>query len=380
MTTICDPARRLSVEEVDAESDFSRLKEPWNDLVARAGGSGFLRHEWLTAAWGWCSLSKRDLWILCIYDGPLLVGALPMVQPFRMPSGEQRLQFLDVPDTQWCDALIDPDAGHEVAASMVACLLDAAHKWDVLRLQRLPGNSMVERWLLPALAARGLTARFEAVAVNRSVDLGAPWQNYHSSLSRRTKKAYNHSANRISRAGGARVEWITAHNCSEADAASLLEAITSISSQSWKRTTGSSLDCKGPTHFFRSLTGPACREGWLSVFILRIGDEAAAMEYQLTLDGCVYALRADYKESFALLSPGTYLNFQLLKILFESGSFRTYFMGAGLNPYKARWSAEGENVYAMTLFAPTVRGRVGRLWSQAKPTLRRVKAALQLER
>jgi CelD/BcsL family acetyltransferase involved in cellulose biosynthesis len=380
MTSVRKPAHRLSVEDVYAESEFARLQEPWNALVSRSKAPGFLRHEWLTAAWAWCRLSKREMWILCIYEGTVLVGALPMLRPFRMPSGEQRLQFLDVPDAQWCDALIDPALGHDVADSMIAGLLDATHRWDVLRLQRLPSNSMVERWLLPALAARGLQARFETVAVNRSVDLRATWQDYHSSLSRRTKKAYNLSSNRIARAGGARVEWITADNCTLENAQSLLDAVTSISSQSWKRATGSSLDCEGPTHFFGSLTASACREGWLSVFILRIGDEAAAMEYQLNFDGCVYALRADYKESFAALSPGTYLNFHLLKRLFESGTFRAYYMGTGLNPYKARWSPEGEKVHAMTLFAPTVRGRVGHLWSQAKPTLRKVKAALQLGR
>jgi len=64
-----------------------------------------------------------------------------------------------------------------------------------------------------------------------------------------------------------------------------------------------------------------------------------AAEYQLDDAGHVYALRADFDGSLADdLSPGSYLNGEIVRRLFDRPGLTEYDMGPGENEYKTRWS------------------------------------------
>ena len=87
------------------------------------GGQVFLRHEWFGAAWAWQRTDAASLWIACAHAGDRLVGVLPLMRPPTSHSGTRLLQFLSVPDAQWCDVLIEPELGSTVARSLVSQLL-----------------------------------------------------------------------------------------------------------------------------------------------------------------------------------------------------------------------------------------------------------------
>ena len=361
----------LRVEEISTDSGFMRLRDSWNCLADRVAGHVFLRHEWFSAAWAW---RKNDaaLWIVCVFSDDRLVGALPLVRLRHIQSGSRVLEFLCVPDSQWCDVLIDPDAGPSVGHALVHHIVAKSPLWDVLRLERLAANSQVQNWLIPALVARGLAAQLEPVARNLFVDLKLPWEGYHRSLSRSIKKTRNLAANRLARAGTAHTQWITSTTVDPQQSQSWIDEVVSVSAQSWKRTTGNSLDQSAPQAFIRTLTETAIKANWLSVWFLRLDGIAVAMEYQLIFKGRVYALRADFDNSLRNMSPGTYLNYCMLEELFTKELDR-YYMGPGNNPYKARWTGHGDKVYTMTSYAPTIRGRASSLWSETKLRLRELR-------
>ena len=181
----------LSVRVAGTDAAFRALHAPWNALVDRIGGCIFLRHEWYSAAWAWRRTEAAHLCIVCVYAGEQLVGLLPLLRPAASNSGARLLQFLGVPDSQWCDALIDPRCGPRVAGAMVGHLLETAAAWDVLRLERLALRSSAATWLAPALAGKGLAARVDTVDCNLYVDLTAPWADYQARLSRSIKKTRN---------------------------------------------------------------------------------------------------------------------------------------------------------------------------------------------
>ncbi|HZF81486.1 MAG TPA: GNAT family N-acetyltransferase, partial [Rubrivivax sp.] len=128
-----------------------------------------------------------------------------------------------------------------------------------------------------------------------------------------------------------------------------------------------------------SLSESAHAQDWLSIWFLHLDGLPVAMEYQLVDKGCVYALRADFDDSYRLLSTGTFLNFHMLEELFVAQSdppLRRYYMGPGNNPYKLRWGRDAEPLYKMTCFSFTLRGRAGALWSGVKPRLRTLRDRL----
>jgi CelD/BcsL family acetyltransferase involved in cellulose biosynthesis len=134
------------------------------------------------------------------------------------------------------------------------------------------------------------------------------------------------------------------------------EEAVAVSRRSWKHATSTGLEQPGPLAFMRQLTDVAFERGWLSIWLLRIDGTPVAMEHQLVHERRVYALRADYDESYAHASPGTYLNREIIRRLFDGGHER-YYLGPGRNQYKKSWSATGEAVSCATVFAPSARGR-----------------------
>lgn len=374
MNLTARPQPVLRIEEVTTDAGFALLREPWNALVERTDGNVFLRHEWFAAAWAW-RRSQASLWILCAYAESRLVGVLALMQARDAPHRGRPLQFLSVPDAQWCDLLADPGFGPAVGTALVEHLLSNAPQWDQLSLDRLPAGSAVQTWLAPALVDKGVAAHFEAIDSNPFVDLSAPWADYLGTLSRGIKKTRNLAANRLARAGVAEVEWVTSMNASREQVQSALEKMVAISARSWKRATGNSLEAPGPNAFVRALTDAAHAQGWLSLWFLHLDGVAVAMEYQLMNKGVVYALRADFDDAHRSLCTGTFLNFHMLEELFDTPLAR-YCMGPGNNPYKSRWSRSAESLTIMTCYAPTMRGRAGALWSEVKPKLRTLRDRL----
>jgi hypothetical protein len=102
------------------------------------------------------------------------------------------------------------------------------------------------------------------------------------------------------------------------------------------------------------------------------------MEYQLIDREVVYALRADFDDSFRLLSTGTFLNFHMLQELFGKPMgmpLARYFMGQATTPTSCVEPQCAAPIQHDVLF-PHLARRAGALWSGVKPTLRTLRDRL----
>lgn len=359
----------LAISRIGDYDSFLKLHSAWNRLTD--GGPVFLRHEWFDAAWQWCREDSR-LSVFCVFGGERLVGILPLVARAKRVGGltVRSLAFLCVPDTQTCDAIMERSLAREVAERLADALVGSPGRWDVLTLAPLPTRSLTEVFLLPALRSHGVPVEIAGAGRNLYVPLTGHWDQYYAGRSRSLKKANNLAANRLRRSGVIDVVWLEPGAGVGAEYSALLEAMIDISGRSWKRDTGNSLDNPAPQGFIRRLTALAAREGWLSLWLLSLDKKPVAMEYQLVFDGDVHALRADIVAASDEISPGSYLSRELLERLFSRG-LRRYYMGPGENPYKLRWTEEGEPLFRITGYSPSFRGRLASLWElQLKPGLR----------
>jgi len=270
------------------------------------------------------------------------------------------LESLTVPDTQLFDMLVLPNDRERVADGFADFLAKHHDEWDMLELGYLPEPSVTATVLSGALRRRGYKLAVETDGANPYIDLEGTWGAYYSTRTRSLKKANNLAANRINKVGEVRIRW---HEPGLVDAARLgeiVDALVSVSSRSWKRETGNSLDNPGPQAFIRRLSELAAERSWLSVWTLDIDAAPVAMEYQLVCDGGVHALRADFDAAFGEVSPGSHLNRALMERLF-GGRFRRYYMGPGENIYKLRWTERSEALQRLSAYARTARGRLAAL-------------------
>jgi len=352
--------------------EFAALRGDWDTLRRSARErSVFATHDWFDAALAWQGDDTAPYILCCERDGAL-AGVLPLAlrRAAGRGIGQRVLEFLAVPDTQRCDALI-ADESPDVAAALAGELHRRRGQWDALRLRYLAADSTTATLFAPALAACGIRCHDAEGAANPWIALDGDWSAFYATRSRRLKKQLNLAANRLGKLGAVGIEWL---NASPFDLDDALARITGISARSWKATTGNSLDNRGPQAFLRAIAKHRVDEGGVSIWILSLDGRAVAMEFQLIDDGNIYALRSDFDESLGHASPGSHLSRQMLERLFGRGLSR-YYMGPGHNAYKHRWTDTLEPARALTAYAPTGRGRLLAAWeTSVKPAARRVVA------
>lgn len=354
--------------------EFAALRESWNALLARCSNrSIFLTHEWFDAAWQWRRVSA-ELRVLCMYRGAELAAALPLVleRGAEQRQWGRQLEFLTVPDTQFCDLLV-PDEERARAAEAFASELRARRRdWDVLRLRYLAEDSIAASSFRDAMRSMHYAVATGHSTENPYVALDTAWDEYYSTRTRSLKKANNLAANRLKKAGAVQIDWLAPGRGNGNEVNRFLDAVIAISKRSWKAETGNSLDNPGPQAFIRRLSESAYERGWLSVWVLALNGQPFAMEYQLVADGNVYALRSDFDANCdgQQISPGSHLSRHLLEQLFAKGLER-YFMGPGENAYKYRWTEQSVRTDEMTVYARSLRGRALESWElKLKPVAR----------
>lgn len=361
------------VERIADENHFYSLAEDWAQLYQHDGRSIFLRHEWFEAAWQW---AKRDseCWLISVHQRDKLVGVLPLVRRRSQYYGFPfyKLEFLTVPDSQLCDVVVVAALAESVSQALTDFLVTQKHQWDMLELRLLPADSIAAGYLAPALKQADIRCLLDPSGENPWVDLSQGWDAFYASRSRSLKKKNNLIANRMRKAGQIAIDWVRPERGHSTDHAAVLQTVIELSAKSWKQDTGNSLDQAGPNAFIQRLSQRAAAQGWLSIWLLKLDDKPLAMEYQLIDERHVYALRADFDSACPPdLSPGSYLNMQLLEQHFQT-DLAEYRMGPGDNPYKYRWADNAHTLYRLAGYSPTLKGRLLALLElDIKPRLRR---------
>lgn len=366
-------AQNLTIE---VTSDVRDLQAPLQTVLAGCARptSIFLTYEWLLAAARWQPRSAQPLLVVIRLNGTA-VGVAPLrietVAQYGVRFRECR--FLTVPDAQLCSIICADAHRRHVCAALAAFLIEQKPRWDVLRLAKLDPSTGVVGELEQAFRHYGLSVRTQQCGANHGVDLCDDWPSYYARRSRRLKKGNNLVHNRLHKRYS-KVEVIQHHHELQAGVQldQLMDTLEIISSNSWKTHTGLTLDNAGPSRFIRTLSDSAANNRWLSVWLLQLDGEPVAFEYQLVHGGCVYALRADYRNDYEDVSPGTYLNWQILHRLFET-EHHHYFMGPGSNPYKARWAETESALLETHIYAGSLRARMlHSVNERLKPAARRL--------
>jgi len=343
------------LRHIDTYSEFLAIAGEWNNLVEQIEEkSVFLRHEWFDAAWQWRQHSG-ELQILTIYQSDALIGICPLMKD-HLPQFKMRLkriQFLTIPDTQFCDIIAHDKDKPLVIETFGRWLNNPEHKWDILDLSYLPATSITCELLPAALEKNNIDNHLQQVEQNPYIDLEANWESFYSTCSRRLKKGNNLIRNRLQKEG--EIHIVQARDPEHVRQA--LDVLKTLSAKSWKQTTNTTFDNEAPKSFIERLTTHAEKNNWASIWLLYLNDKPLAAEYQLIYNNEIFALRADFDETASELSPGSYLNWKLLESLFGHKQKR-YYMGPGKNAYKKRWSKLSIPIVRINGFNKTIRGRM----------------------
>lgn len=364
----------LEVETIRTREAMEARFEAWEDLLAKEA----IRSPFLSPDWFRCCLEdaeESELFLIAVRAGNRLVGVAPLCRyalTVRWRTA-RAVGFIRCRETPYADFLADGSRRKEVLDGILRHLHSIERSsWDLLVLGPWPDSSpnigLVREWLGTS-GARWTEGTASLVPV---VTMPKGWDAFWGSRSYLLRKSRRGVLNRMRRLGSAEVE------CYRADVrGDVLRTVFEVADRSWKHEEGKALTSREESkRFFAALTEAAGRRGWLLVWVLRLDGQPIAMEYNLTEDGIVYALRADYDQAYRQCSPGAFLEYHIFQRLFSEGC-RAYHAGPGSDAYKLRWTEDLSSNVVVTVFNRGAANRV--LWfaeGWALPRLRQLRDRL----
>jgi Acetyltransferase (GNAT) domain len=308
-------------------------------------------------------------------DCPVLVAPLMLSHRLDSRFPATALTFMEHPETQVGDLLIAEGADASRAVDELLQYLFAKHgtEWSLLLLDKVPSESPTRRYLRSSPGAGDTAWESEVSHESLILPFDRSWQDYLAAQSPRFRKTLRNIVNRVRKLGRADVRSYQGKQ-----AADVIEKLFSVSDASWKVADGVAITSSNKRmRFFKDLLEGAVTSEGIRIVILEVDGQPVASETQVIDRGIVYALRSDYDERYADSSPGTFLQMEILKELFDSG-FTEYNFGVGLNAYKSRWSEQRRQLVRLRRYNDTLYGRFLHSFYRCEPKLSRLPGVRRL--
>ena len=329
----------MNIRKISSYSEFLPLKRDWNNLLKESGhDSVFLRHEWFSLWWkshGNLYEKNQNICILIIEDGDKPIGIIPLKTSRVKYRGLEvkKLGFIESELSPYVDFIIISDKEQCIRESLRFLRLHVL--WDVLILNKFPVVSPNYRILESILSEQGIMYGINPSLDTPVVNTSGEWPDYLSQRSSKFRKSLRNKLNKAKKTADLQIEKFSeAHDIKDK-----LPRVFEISKRSWKAKIGQSIaDSKEYTDFLGYIPDEMCNNGWVNLWLLKNSNEYIAYEYHLKYNGIVYPIAADFDERFRALSPGSILEYNIIKELFEDPEVKQYYTCAQDYKYLRNWT------------------------------------------
>jgi hypothetical protein len=377
------PEGRIRVVSVEDLGDLEAHAEAWDRLGSRCPqGMPTVTHAWAASVLEH-RLRPGERWrCLLAYDGPELVGALPVVRTSHRLLGPKRPR-LKVPghaNTPDGDLALAP--GREAAA--IAALLAALDELEPRRFSLELGGVRDRSGTMKALGAPLPKAmQIRAVDVEGAwFRIEGPFAEYWSKVSKNLKGDLRKAANRMQRDGlpEARATFLAGDDAG-GDA---LDRFAALEASGWKGREGTAIASRPEeTARYRTMCRRFAARRMLEWHFLEIGGRLAAGHLCVRLGRSLALVKLAYEESLSQYSPGHVLLRHALEREHASGACDDLnFMNVW--PWCSRWRMETDWYHRVVLqprrLLPWVLGVLparARAVARRIPGLRRLAARLR---
>jgi CelD/BcsL family acetyltransferase involved in cellulose biosynthesis len=340
----------LNIKIMNNCEQLDRVRHEWRALIDEMGEnvSIFSSVTWYECWWRMFS-NRAQFHVLTAWDKNKLVGFAPlMVHKLSVHGLPVKLMgFIENRNSLHNDFVVLPTHREQFLREVLRILFEQADIWDIIVFNNLPELSDNHGSLVKILNDTGMKWQKGTSFNSPYLILDGSWIDYLASRTTRTRKSLRNIQNTIAKTGEVSVRnirtWLEFQQ--------VRDEIYHVAKQSWTETIGDSLATPVNEAFFDELALRAAAEGWLSVWTLNLNGRMIAFEFHLK--GCDkdHAMRGSYLPEFASLSPGTFLEMQILKNAFdEPEKVRRYDFGGSFDSYKRKWTDEAVPHCVITIF------------------------------
>lgn len=326
---------RLTV--VTTIKEFESLQESWNELLHDSTANVIhLTHEWFKSWWE-SSHQSNDLHIVVISNSDsqlMAIAPLMIADSSYRGIHVKRLCFMADGHSPFCNFIIRKN---KMAESIMAIFryLETFQDWNMIVLQKLSSSDPTFENLTDYLKQSKCLYGFKRNIETPFIVIDSDWETFLQRRSPKFRKVLRNKMNRVNKTGEISVERLKISGSED----NVLKEMLEISENSWKRQIGT--DLAGNLNskvFYMKLCDSLGPQGLINLWLLRKGGKAIAFEFHLTYNSVVYPIRADYDESFKSLSPGSILEFNILKTLFDEAKVQEYNSCGHTYDYLLNWT------------------------------------------
>ncbi|HEY5512942.1 MAG TPA: GNAT family N-acetyltransferase [Geomonas sp.] len=348
----------LHIETIQEEGELARLQPEWDALCASLAdqSSVFMSSFWHDCWWRHFGTGAALNLIVVRRQGEL-IGLFPFMRRRTSLHGlpVRAICFPENGNSLHNDFLVRGEHRDEVLREVVSHLYRHRESWDVLQLNNMPEGSENCVGLLRLLSEGGRRFQRRPSLDSPYLEVSGDWERFLSSRPMRVRKTLRNIQNGMGRAGVHELlEVTTWPGYQEAR-----EGLYEVARHSWTEQVGDSLAHPVNAAFFEDLARAASARGCLSLWLLKLNGTIAAFEFHLRSHATQHAMRASFHQEHARLSPGAFLEMQILKQIFEQprGIGRVDF-GGSFDPYKRRWSDSSRRHLTVTVFHEGLYSRI----------------------
>ena len=341
----------MHVEILQDVKELSKLGVAWEALCDDLGDSvtAFASFAWYETWWRHFSAGAA-LNVIVMWEADRLVGIAPLMLRHATIHGLSAtvVCFIENNQSPHNDFIVVPAFRESFLRAVMRFLFEqiTVAAWDVIVLNKLPVTSANYRTLIKILDETGMQWRQEQVLDSRYLIPGGSWDEFLAGRTPRTRKSFRNIQNRMHNAGAVSVRNIRTWE----EFQQVREEAYNVARQSWAEEAGDSIASPANLVFFDDLARIAAAKGWLSLWTLSLNGRIVSIEFHLRANGKVHAMRGHYLPEFAFLSPGTFLEMQILKSTFEEAHrVKKYDLG-NFYSYKRKWTPDSEPHMVISVF------------------------------
>jgi CelD/BcsL family acetyltransferase involved in cellulose biosynthesis len=325
----------------------------WRRLARAAGDAGvFIGPGWFEA-WVAAFSAEKQSFIVVLREA----GDIRAILPFGLVARDAavgRYDFSSLTNDHTChyDFLIEPGQGHRVGGP-IRLLLRRLTGVEEMAFGYLAPDSNAHLILREVLSTSRTPAHEEQAPCAPFLELKGNWDGLLAQLPGRLRNSLKRCRKKAEQKG--KVRFDVFQRGSELEP--MLDDIFAVEYNSWKGRAGTAIKCsQNVERFYRGLCRWAMGEGLLLLYVLRLDGRPIAGSLCLRSGSTVYLLKPGYDESLASLSPGTLLQAEILRHLYDDPSITIYnFLGA-TDPWKLEWTSSWSELVSVRAFNRSMTG------------------------
>lgn len=336
----------MQIKIIDNYQDFLNLEDSWNTLFEKISEDRVhLSFEWFRCWWEAFG-KNRKLFTFVITDNNEVIFIAPLCITEDKLRGlkAKKISFMANGIAPSCD-FISENLNEELLNLLIEKIFSLSDFWDVLEFQLIFRNSITYKLLTRILQKRnyGITDSIKSPYI----EINGTWDNFLSNKSPKFRKALRNKINRADKSGDIKTERVN----NKEDLNKALQDVFYVSSRSWKEKQGTSITSSLATKtFYQKITENMGNKGCIEIWVMKKGGEPIAIEYHLKFKGTVYPIRADFDEDYRNLSPGSVLEYSILKDIFTNKTAKVYDTCGHTYKYLLNWSDELREYYNFQVF------------------------------